>query len=93
MANNAIVEGSGTAEEPTPPGELLGETAAEPESLIAGPSSKLTELTLSPNGLLGVSEPANANVLGSPKGLPLESDAAIITRAGLPSLPPMTRAF
>jgi hypothetical protein len=64
-----MVEGSGTADEPTPPAEPLGNPSAEPKSLIALPSSKLTELTPSPSGLLVVSEPANANVLGSPNGL------------------------
>ena len=40
---------------------------------------------------LDETDPAKANPLAS--GLPLASEASIVTRAGVPSAPPITSAF
>ena len=62
--------------------------------LIKSSALKLLDELPSPdaNELDGTRVPATATLSWSPSGVPLASDASIVTTAGLPAVPPIIRA-
>jgi hypothetical protein len=88
----ARADGSGTAAE-APPGARL--PTAAPARLGSPPAAnKFDELSVpAPKGSLDESKLVNANPLESASALPAASEAAIVTIAGVPAVPPMTKAL
>ena len=95
IASRIRLVGSGTAEGPARTGELFRESPPKP--LLDRPSVKLAEPIPVSNVALDADEPAENRPLDCAEdcasGLPLESEAAIVTKPGLPALPPITSAF
>jgi hypothetical protein len=79
------VDGSGTGAGLSLPTDFPTARTARPSPAIIA-VLKLAELVSgASNGPLGVSESAKAIPFGWPRGLPLASLAAIVTRPGLPA--------
>ena len=89
-----MVEGSGTAATLTAEVELPKEGRAPLEPLLAESRPKSAELMPSvPKRPLGISEPAKARPLACSSGLPEASLASIVTRPGLPAIPPIIKTL
>src|SRR5271166_2742689 len=88
MPSRTHVDGSGTADAP-PVGPAIG----SPLNPLAPGAKSDAEDEPPPNAALGASEPASAAPPPEAIGLPLASDAAIVTNPAELFVPPITRAL